>query len=259
MTETEIKTEDLKPKISKLAVVSLILAIPVVVMTIVTSFVASLLINLPGFVRILLLLLTLVSTILAGLSLNKIKKHKNEVKGKILAVIALIGVTSSFAFMYLHLSGIRIDPLYVFCQMNLRSLKVSFDIYMDENNGKYPTAEKWCDLLKDYLVEDDLVCPAKSRKVERCSYAINPNCEPNSPADVVLLFETQGGWNQHGGPEILSIENHPYERDWFWGYKIPGCNVMFNDGHVEFVPKKRFAELKWKAEENESGGKGIPE
>ncbi len=113
--------------------------------------------------------------------------------------------------------------------------------------------------MKDYHDEDDLVCPAKSRKVERCSYAINPNCKPNSPVDVVLLFETQGGWNQHGGPELLSTQNHPEHKDWFWGYRVPGCNVMFNDGHVEFVPKDRFDELKWKAEENESGGKGIPE
>ena len=150
--------------------------------------------------------------------------------------------------MYLHLSGIRIDPLYVFCKMNLRHLKIPFDMYMHDNDGRYPTAEKWCDLLKNYHIEDDLICPSKRSTGERCSYAINPNCEPNSPADVVLLFETQGGWNQHGGPELLSTQNHPDYKDSFWGYKIPGCNVMFNDGHVEFVPKKRFAELKWNAE-----------
>jgi prepilin-type processing-associated H-X9-DG protein len=130
---------------------------------------------------------------------------------------------------------------------------------MSENDGRYPTAEKWCDLLKDYYIKDDLVCPAKRSTGEQCSYALNPNCEPNSPADVVLLFETNGGWNQHGGPELLNTQNHPDYKDWFWGYKIPGCNVMFNDGHVEFIPKKQFAELKWKAEEDESVGESIPE
>lgn len=252
------ETEDKKTKTSKLAIASLILAIPVVVMSIVTLFDAGLLIDIPGFVIILLPLLTLESTILAGFSLHNIKKRKSEVKGKILAVIVLIGVTSSFAFMYLHLSGIRYDPLYIFCKINLHQLKISFDIYMDDNDGKYPTAEKWCDLLKDYHVEDDLVCPAKGETGERCSYAINPNCEPNSPGYVVLLFETQGGWNQHGGPKLLSTQNHPEHKDWFWGHRVPGCNVMFNDGQVEFVPKKRFAKLKWKAEDNESAGKSIP-
>jgi hypothetical protein len=121
-------------------------------------------------------------------------------------------------------------------------------MYMDDNDGRYPTAEKWCDLLKDYYIEDRLVCPAKGGTGERCSYALNPNCEPNSPSDVVLLFETQGGWNQHGGPELLNTENHPDYKDWFWGYRVPGCNVMFNDGQVEFVPKDQFTQLKWKAE-----------
>jgi prepilin-type processing-associated H-X9-DG protein len=202
----------------------------------------------PGCVRILLLILTLVSIILAGFSLYWIKKNQSEVKGKTLAVVVLIGVTSSFAFLYLQLSGIRYHPMYDRCQQRLYHLKLTLDMYMDENDDRYPTADKWCDLLKVYRVEDQLVCPAKRRTGERCSYAINPNCEPNSPTDVVLLFETQGGWNQHGGPELLNTQNHPEHKDWFWGYRVPGCNVMFNDGHVNFVPKKRFAELKWKAE-----------
>lgn len=248
MTETEIQTEDKKKKISKLAIVSLILATPVVVMAVVTLSIHSLVIDMPGFAKILLLMLTLASIVLTFLSLHLINKCKGKMKGKNLAVVVLIIVYSSFAFLFLQLSGIRYHPPWTWCQVHLRQLKLPLDMYMDDNDGRYPTAENWCDLLKVYHVEDDLVCPAKRRTGERCSYAINPNCEPNSPTDVVLLFETKGGWNQHGGPEMLSIENHPEYRDWFWGYKIPGCNIMFNDGHVEFVPKKRFAQLKWKAE-----------
>lgn len=248
MTETEIKTEDQKTKISKLAIASLILAIPVFVMAIATLFIHRLVIDMPGFAKILLLMLTLASIVLTFLSLHLINKCKDKMKGKNLAVAVLIFVYSSFLLLHMIFSGTRIDPLYVFCNMNLRHLKVAIDIYCHENDGMYPIAEKWCDLLKDYHVEDQLICPAKSRKVERCSYAINPNCEPNSPAEVVLLFETQGGWNQHGGPELLSSQNHPEHKNDFWGYKISGCNVMFNDGHVEFVPQKRFTQLKWKTE-----------
>ena len=67
-------------------------------------------------------------------------------------------------------------------------------------------------------------------------YAINPNCEPNSPDDVVLLFDTKGGWNQSGGFELLAPENH----------KDKGCNILFNDGTVKFVKKKNFDRLRWK-------------
>jgi len=73
----------------------------------------------------------------------------------------------------------------------------------------------------------------------RSDYAMNPNCEPNSPPGTVLLFETKGGWNQFGGPGLLTFENH--------GGK--GCNILFNDGHVEFVRTKLFEELKWGVEE----------
>ncbi len=248
MTETEIPTEDRKAKISKLAITSLILVTPLVVMSVVTFSIPSLDIDMPVFAWILLLLLTQASILLACKSVHLIKKSKGKMKGKTLVVGVFIIVFSSFSLLYLHFSGTRSDPLYIFCKINLHQLKIPLDMYMDDNDGRYPTAEKWCDLLKDYHIEDRFICPAKGGTGERCSYALNPNCEPNSPADVVLLFETQGGWNQYGGPELLSTENHPEYKDWFWGYRVPGCNVMFNDGQVEFVPKDRFAQLKWKAE-----------
>jgi hypothetical protein len=99
MTETNVKTEDNKTKTSKLAIASLILAIPVVVMSIVTWFVHSLVIDMPGCVRILLLLLTLASIVLTFLSLHLINKCKGKMKGKNLAVLVLIIVYSSFTFL----------------------------------------------------------------------------------------------------------------------------------------------------------------
>jgi hypothetical protein len=50
-------------------------------------------------------------------------------------------------------------------------------------------------------------------------------------------------WNQVGGPELLTTENHKGE----------GCNVfLFNDMHVEFVKAERIAELKWDAEKKQN-------
>jgi prepilin-type processing-associated H-X9-DG protein len=65
---------------------------------------------------------------------------------------------------------------------------------------------------------------------------MNPDCEPNSPGDVVLLFDTQPGWNQHGGAELLAPENH----------RGKNCNILFNDGTVKFIKKKHFDHLRWK-------------
>lgn len=69
---------------------------------------------------------------------------------------------------------------------------------------------------------------------------MNPNCEPNSPKEVVLLFETTKGWNQFGGAEILTTENH----------RNKGCNVLFNDGRVKFVITGDIGKLRWKDDVN---------
>jgi prepilin-type processing-associated H-X9-DG protein len=55
----------------------------------------------------------------------------------------------------------------------------------------------------------------------------------------VLLFETNNGWNQSGGLELLTTENHRGE----------GCNVVFCDGHVEFIQAEDIDKLRWTAEQ----------
>ena len=63
---------------------------------------------------------------------------------------------------------------------------------------------------------------------------MNPDCEPNSPPDTVLLFETKGGWNLFGGPELLTTENHSNT-----------CHVCYKDGSVGRITKQEIAKLKW--------------
>jgi prepilin-type processing-associated H-X9-DG protein len=129
------------------------------------------------------------------------------------------------------------------CNANLRALGLALCVYAQDHNNNYPTPEKWCDLLGNKygdFYDKTFRCPGG--KGEMCSYAINPNCEPNSPKDIVLLFETKGGWNQVGGPELLTMENHKGE----------GCNVVFGDWHVEYVKAERIAALKWDKEKQDS-------
>jgi hypothetical protein len=111
-------------------------------------------------------------------------------------------------------------------------------------DGPYPTPDKWCDLLIEHtdLIEKDFM--HSGNKKERCGYAINPNVSPRSNPRMVLLFETKGGWNQYGGAEILAFDNHQGR----------GCNVLFNDQHVEFVEAEQLSNLNWgEKEKGESG------
>lgn len=126
------------------------------------------------------------------------------------------------------------------CAANLRVLGRAMLIYSC-GDGPYPTANKWCDLLVQggYTLEETFVCDGA--REGRCNYAINPNVSPISHPRLVLLFETKGGWNQFGGPGLLTFENH--------GGK--GCNILFNDLHVEFVRTERLGKLKWGVEERD--------
>ncbi len=121
------------------------------------------------------------------------------------------------------------------CGANLRAIGRAMQLYANDYEDHYPTPDSWCDLLMQYagLSQDQFVCP--SAEGGPSHYAINPNANYWSHPDMVLVFETTGGWNQFGGPELLAPENHQGD----------GCNILFNDTHVEFVETERFGELRW--------------
>jgi hypothetical protein len=113
----------------------------------------------------------------------------------------------------------------------------------------YPTAANWFDsitspgalppsLMKRFWfgnLTKAHVCPSVGKG--KSTYAMNPNCEPNSPPEVVLLFETKSGWNQHGGPELFTFDNHDPK----------GGLVLLNDGTVKFIrTEEELMQLRWK-------------
>jgi hypothetical protein len=214
-----------------------------------------------------------VSFIISLVVIISILYKKNSVKGIVnatsglllsLLLIAVFGVLP-YIITYPRFIGGKLG-----CGTNLIEIKKALTEYSNKY-GQYPPADKWCDLLMQSsdIKGDYFACPGayeenyhltidqdadpnsqwfdifsyrdsngKVSYVKRGYYAINPNCEPNSPNDVVLLFETQGGWNQFGGPEILTT-------NWHWKR---GCNVLFNDGRVEFIKPKKVGKLKWEVE-----------
>jgi hypothetical protein len=125
----------------------------------------------------------------------------------------------------------------MFCKANLGTLGWGLRIYAKEHGGVYPPADEWCDLLVGLVspngTERAFKCP--NGGAGRCDYAINPRADTWSAPDVVLLFESTGGWNQSGGPEQLTTKHH----------EDKGCNVLFVDYHAEFVKTEDIPRLKW--------------
>jgi prepilin-type processing-associated H-X9-DG protein len=113
-------------------------------------------------------------------------------------------------------------------------------VYAYENNDQFPTACEWCDLLIEHAEVNESMLLCDYNAESRCQYALNKGVEglgAGAPGDMVLLFESDAGWNAAGGPELQTTSHHEGE----------GCNVLFVDSHVEFVHTEDLGKLKWTA------------
>ncbi len=138
---------------------------------------------------------------------------------------------------------IRPFILRVQCAQNLDRLRLRFRFYTRDTR-QYPSPAEWCDVIVrdwrargyvDEYIFGPFMCPSASEG--KCHYAMNPACEPNSSADTVLLFETKAGWNQCGGPELFTFDNHDPK----------GGLVLLNDGEVKFIrTEEELKQLRWK-------------
>jgi prepilin-type processing-associated H-X9-DG protein len=162
------------------------------------------------------------------------------------------------------------------CTKKMEKIGVALKAYAKDHNDMLP-AEDWCDILiMDYKLDTrDLFCHffySRFREGES-SYALNVHIMTTKlsdlPSNTVIAFETdfvgenpgrmislwdrkcmkkhnepidtkqnvrESAWNQVGDISLVSCEHHA-------GL---GCNILFADGHVEFVRKKDIPNLRWK-------------
>jgi len=124
------------------------------------------------------------------------------------------------------------------CLANLRQLGRALVAYAEDNRGTYPPPARWCDaIVARHGGDEQFIHYFRCRwaEVGPCNYAMNPYAEPNSAEDVVLLFETTPGWNQYGGADLLTMENHEGQ----------GASVLVVDGTVKFVKAEDVNGLNW--------------
>jgi len=224
LTSTSTPLPDPDVKTSGLAITSLVLAI----LSPCTCFISA-----------------IPAIILGIVALVKIRKSSGQLKGDGLAIAGIAVSSVSFVFLLPIMMAIMMPSFSrakgqaqrIVCTTNLRQIGIVMTMYAEENN-QYPTADKWCDLLIEHCEVSEKQFLCKGAPEGPCNYAMNKNIEQfgaDAPPDIVLLFETHPGWNQAGGPEILTTENHQDD----------GCNILFADGHVQFIKTKDLNDLKW--------------
>ena len=126
------------------------------------------------------------------------------------------------------------------CKSNITRLAEMLSEYRSDNDGRFPNPEKWCDILLEQAKDESLfACPLAEGA--RCSYALNKHvveAGADLSASMVLLFESEPGWNQVGGPELMITphETRGGERG----------NVIFVGGRSRSVSEENVEELNWK-------------
>lgn len=138
------------------------------------------------------------------------------------AVLATAGLLISAALLSQWLAYRTAGNQRVSCVHHAKNLAVALSIYATDYDA-FPTDGKWCDALSAGWVDprkmpNAFVCPA--RPDLRCGYAVNsalfglkPSQLDNS-ASMVGLFESDAGWNAHGGPELLPKSPRHFGEIW---------------------------------------------
>lgn len=229
MIETNSDTRKEISRCSKIAILSTLFALFSILMLflfIVASSHISVFFLLPSI---------LLALVLGILSFVSIRRSGGRLKGKsfsIAGILISIALTVVISYGAIQLKA-GLDT--ILCGERLYGLRQFLARYSESHESLYPAKDKWCDLLKKEGCPDIyFTCPLA--KKGPCNYALNPDVSPNSPSDMVLLFESIPGWNQFGGYELSYLYNH----------KEPGVNVLFNGGSVKFIRPEELKKLKWK-------------
>ena len=182
--------------------------------------------------------LILIAVIFGIVSLIKVTKSKGMLRGKGFATLGIIISILAFVVCLPIINKIRQTAYRLVCGTNMSQLGMEMLVYTNDNDDNFPTPSEWCDLMIKHTNTKPSILRCKGATKGPCNYAINKNiekCGLKASPNMVVLFETYPGWNQSGGPEILTTDNHKGE----------GCNVLLMDGHVEFVKTEDLKDLKW--------------
>ena len=187
---------------------------------------------------------------LAGLPLGimalvKVGRSHGTLKGKGLA-IASICLSGVFLLMIPVMLGLLL-PLAAKakrtarsgdCVENVKAICLAARLYAEDNNGQYPSATNWCDgILPNLPGPETLHCPSASGN--GCTYGLNRAVAGRTmwsiPPDLVMIFETAGGWNVSGGEG--NLVPRPPHGDFFV--------IGFANGTARQVREEDLLTLRW--------------
>lgn len=146
-------------------------------------------------------------------------------------VVGLVGLIAWFAVQ--HAKRSLAENQSETCEKHMVQLRNAVLSYASEHGDKFPASQGWCDSLSPYVTDRSVfVCPGGRNKT--CSYAMNAavgglkTTDPTNASDLVLLFESDAGWNAAGGSDLLPEAPRHFGGD----------HVFFVDGSGGYQPRR---------------------
>ena len=190
----------------------------------------------------------IIGLILGIVGLCAISKRAEQLKGKGLAIAGIVLSTISIvltpgilmALLMPALSRARTQARTVVLQSNAKQICLAMALYCEENEGSFPPADNWPDVLKPYIGNEIILISPFAPEAGR-TWAMNQHLDGRKlsdikqPAETVFIFEARFNSPPAGGSELLP--ESPRGRR--------GYVIGFVDGHIECVPPERLDELIW--------------
>jgi prepilin-type processing-associated H-X9-DG protein len=162
--------------------------------------------------------------------------------GEWLAFFSIIGIFVVILFPFPHDHGSREKHRQVACMSNLKQQSAAFLMYAEDNDTKFPPAEKWTETILPYVRKQQsseterfaiFRCPnGQAKKKGAFNYAMQDNLSAMSqrkittPEKTSLLFESSTTQkNAHNNGTSFATPHI--------GQKNKYGGVAFADGHVK--------------------------
>jgi len=210
---------------------------------------ASLVLGILAFVTCIT---SLPGLILGIIALSKISKSQGRLKGQgralagtilsglAVVMIPFVAIFAAILFPVFHQA--RGKAQQATCLANMKQLNLGVLMFAEDHQGKLPDADRWADEIMPYVHNKKIfLCPRQREKDAISGYAFNRAlsgrnlAEINDPAQLVLIFESDQGWNASGDISALPAEPR----------HVRGDNYGFGDGHARWVTREEAGSLVW--------------
>ena len=159
--------------------------------------------------------------------------------GVIVSAIFLLMIPIFAAMLLPALAAAKQKAQEINCVNNEKQLAMAVRMYSGDHTNQLPPAATWCDTIKVNVGSERVFKCVAANSSSRCDYAFNAKLdgldESKIAPDTVMIFESDGGWNANGGPELM-IGKPRHARLFV---------VAFADGSVRQLRESQLNTLRW--------------